>query len=310
MNAIKGKASLLLGVLSLIWGSSFILIKKGLIAFSPIQLGSLRILISGIVFLPYVLINIKKIKINRWKYILLFALMEVGIPPYLFAIAQTAVDSSTAGILNSLVPLFTLFTGIMFFRLSLNIPKLSGVLIGLMGAVFLIFIRTSLHDGPGFTIDISNMSGLLIILATFLYGFGTNLLKTYLQHVPGLFISAFSFVSMSIPAGICLLTTNILEMDLTAGRNLNSFLAVLTLSIAGSAVAIYLYSVIVQEANALFASFVTYFIPFVSLVWGFLDGEPLNMMQFFCLACILAGIYLTNKGEAREKREEVTGEKT
>ncbi len=128
---------MLLAVLSLIWGSSFILIKKGLIAFSPVQLGSLRILISGIVFLPYVLFNIKKIKISKLKYILLFALMEVGIPPYLFAIAQTAVDSSTAGILNSLVPLFTLFTGIVFFRLSFNISKLSGVLIGLMGAVLM-----------------------------------------------------------------------------------------------------------------------------------------------------------------------------
>jgi drug/metabolite transporter (DMT)-like permease len=304
MNNIKGKACVLLGVLSLIWGTSFILIKKGLIAFSPIQVGSLRILISGIVFLPYVLFNIKKVKMNKWKYILLFALLEVGIPPYLFAIAQTAVDSSTAGILNSLVPLFTLFTGIMFFRLSFNISKLSGVLIGLMGAVFLIFTRASLHDGPGFAVDFSNMYGLLILLATLLYGFGTNLLKAYLQDVPGLLISAFSFVSMSIPAGIILLTTNIFEMDLTTGQNLNSFLAVLTLSIAGSAIAIYLYSVIVQESSALFASFVTYFIPFVSLMWGYLDKEPLNIMQFFSLACILAGIYLTNKGETRRKENQ------
>lgn len=284
-------------ILAVIWGSSFILIKKGLIAFSAGQVASLRIIISGIAFLPFVLLNLKKIPLHKLKYILAFGILEIGIPPYLFSIAQTAIDSSTAGILNSLVPLFTLLTGILFFRLSFNFAKLGGVLIGLVGAVLLVFTRPG-ASGTDFSLDFANAYGLLIVLATLMYGYGSNILETHLQDVPGLVTAGFSFVAMSIPAGIYLVTTDIFQIDFGVRQNLTSFLAISVLSLFGSALAIYMFTILVRKSNALFGSFVTYLIPFVALGWGFLDGEPLHIIQLLCLMCILGGIFLANKGKA------------
>lgn len=293
MKTDKAQAIFLLLILTVIWGSSFILIKKGLTAFSPGQVGSLRIVISGLIFLPYLLFNLKKINPVKLKPIFWFGLAEIGIPPYLYSIAQTSVDSSTAGILNSLVPLFTLLIGVMFYGSRFDWGRIAGVMIGLAGAVFLVFSRTT--PGSGVAFDFSNALGLLIVLATVLYGFGGNLLQTSLRDVPGLMIAALSFVGMSIPAGIYLLFTDFAPFNLSVGTNLNAFLAISALSIFGSAVAIYLFSIVVKKSDALFASFVTYLIPFVALGWGVLDGESLNILHFICLICILLGIYLANK---------------
>lgn len=297
MKTDKWQSFVFLMILSVIWGSSFILIKKGLLAFHPGQVASLRIVISGLVFLPYVLLNLKKIPLEKMKYILAFGVLEIGIPPYLYSIAQTSIDSSTAGILNSLVPLFTLLTGFLFYRLAFSFAKLAGVLIGLVGAVLLVFARTN-GAGSGLTLDFANAFGLLIVLATVMYGFGSNILKTHLQEVPGLATSAFSFVAMSIPAGIYLLTTDIFQVDMGVRQNYMSFLAISALSLFGSALAIYLFTLLVQKSNALFGSFVTYLIPFVALGWGFLDGEPLNFIQILCLISILGGIFIANEGRA------------
>ena len=120
---VKANSVILLLILSLIWGTSFILIKKGLVAYSPGQVGSLRIMISGLIFLPYLIINYKKINFKVFKYIVAFAFLEIGAPPYLYSFAQTVVNSGTAGILNSLVPLFTLLTGFILFRIRTNFFK-------------------------------------------------------------------------------------------------------------------------------------------------------------------------------------------
>lgn len=301
MDKNKLQASLLLILLAFIWGSSFILIKKGLTAFTPGQVGSLRITITGLAFLPYVLLNTKRLKLEKFWFIIAFAVLEIGIPPYLYSIAQTHVDSGTAGILNSLVPLFTLLTGIMFFGLTFNVAKLGGVLLGLLGAVLLVFTRTGL-DGSGFQLDFTNAFGLLIVLATLMYGLGTNILKKFLSDVSGMVTVAFSFVILSIPAGAYLVTTDVFSIDYAVPKNLYALLALITLALMGSGLAMYLFTIVTKKTSALFASFVTYLIPFVALVWGFLDGEPLNVMQFVCLLFILGGIYIANKGRLKKNK--------
>jgi len=293
MKNEKTLAIFLLMVLTLICGSSFILIKKGLTAFSPGQVGSLRIVISGIIFLPYVLLNLKKINPGKLMPIFWFGLTEIGIPPYLYSIAQTSIPSSTAGILNSLVPLFTLLIGVLFFHQRTDWARITGVFIGLAGAVFLVFSRTA--PGSGVALDFSNGLGLLIVFATILYGIGGNVLQKSLNDVPGVMIAALAFVGMSIPAGIYLSFTGSSPFDFSVSTNLHAFLAISALSVFGSALAIYLFSIVVKKSDALFASFVTYLIPFVALGWGVLDGESLNILHFICLLCILSGIYLANK---------------
>lgn len=282
---------LLLLVLSLIWGSSFILIKKSLAGLSPLQTGSLRVLISALAFLPWIAVRRRHIPWRDMIPVMVFALCEVGIPPFLYAIAQTRVESSTAGILNSLVPLFTLITGAAFFAIKAARRDAAGVFLGLAGAVMLI-------GGKGFAFRSTDLYGLLIVLATILYAFAGNLLQTRLSGISPVDISALAFVSMGIPALMVLIVEG---FPVVSAATAPSLAAVTVLSLVGSAMAIILFSRLVQLAGALLASFVTYLIPVVALAWAALDGEMIAAWQLVALSGILAGVALVTR--ARKYRQ-------
>lgn len=293
----KLKSIVYLGILSLIWGTSFILIKKGLLAYPPDQVGELRVFIASLFFLPYIIKNYRKVNFSVYKYVFLFGLFEIGLPPYLYAFAQTVVSSSEAGILNSLVPLFTLLFGFFLFKVPTNFYKVSGVLLGLIGAILLIFFKS----GDFSSVNFSNSLGLLIVLATLMYGFASNIIKEYLQNESGLMITGVAFVSMAIPSLIYLLFTDFLTVTVTNEEALNSLGALVILAFMSSAVAMVIFAKLIQISNALFASFVTYLIPFVSILWGIFDGEYISPMSIIALVMILGGIYLANLDYYRRK---------
>ena len=295
MNKTKIESILYLVILSLIWGSSFILMKKGMLTYAPDQVASMRVLFAGLVFVPLIIKQFKNIPWDKFKYILIFALLEIGIPPFLYTYAQTKVDSSSAGILNSLVPLFTLFVGVVMFKLRYHWLTTIGVIVGLLGAFIITFLKAGRTDVAEF--HLANSWGLLIVLATFFYGIAGNILKEKLSDVSSSLLTAISFVSLAIPAGIYLFTTNFAHIPLSDSGNLHSFLAIVTLAIFGSSFAIWLFSHLIKKSNALFASFVTYLIPFVSMLWGWMDGENISLFHFFSLLVIFTGIYIANFGE-------------
>ena len=301
MNKSRIESFIILAVLSLIWGSSFILMKKGLLAFDAVQVASLRIIFAGLVFVPFIIKNFRKIPWNKYGYIILFALLEVGIPPYLYTFAQTHVDSSSAGILNSLVPLFTLIAGFFFFRLRFHWVITAGVLTGLIGALLLTFFKMQGNHGASF--DLGNSWGLLIVLATFLYGMASNIIKEHLYNVSSSMLTAVAFVSLSVPAALILLTTNIFSVPFTNTVHIHALIAIIILSVFGSALAILIFSKLIHLSNALFASFVTYFIPFVSLLWGWLDNEKISPIHFSSLLVIFLGIYIANLGEKLQQNK-------
>jgi len=296
----KVKSIMFLILLSFIWGTSFILIKKGLLAYSPAQAGALRVAIAGIVFVPYVIKNFRKINFSVYKYILLFGLCEIGIPPYLYAFAQTQVSSSEAGILNSLVPLFTLLFGFFIFKVPTNFYKVTGVLIGLVGAILLIFFES----GDFENVDFSKSLGLMIVLATLLYGFASNIIKVYLQNESSIMITGVTFISVAIPSIIYLFSTDFFSVTFANPDALNSLGALTLLALMGSALAMVLFAKLVQISNALFASFVTYLIPFVAILWGIIDNEYISPMSIIALVMILGGIYLANL-ERRKNNDKV-----
>ncbi len=289
MQKDKAYSIVLLVVLSIIWGSSFILMKTGLTAYSWQQVAAMRISIAGLIFIPYVLFKIKAIK--KLKYILLFAFLEVGFPPFCFTFAQQYVDSSTAGILNSLVPLFTLLTGLFLFSVKTDFLKILGVSIGLFGALLIVAFK----QGSATFMDFSNAYGLLIVLATLMYGIAGNVLKEKLSDVSSMLITATSFTCLGIPAAIFLFSTGVTDIPLSNAHNLKAFLSITTLSIFGSALAIVIFNVLIKKSTALFASFVTYLVPFMALFWGALDGENISYIHFLSLILILLGISIANK---------------
>lgn len=273
-------------LLALIWGSSFILIKEGAKELTGWQIGALRIFAAGIAFLPFALIHIRQLPREKIPLVLLTGLLGNLFPAFLFAIAiDKKIDSSLAGILNSLTPLFVIVIAVFFFKARIQSKKIAGVIIGFIGLLIL-----SITKGPvtanevGFT--------MLILLATIMYGINVNLVGTYLKGLNPVKMSTVSVGFLSVPTSIVLWLHPI---PFASEAMRNSVIAIVALGLLGSAAATVIFYALIKKAGGLFASLVTYAIPVVAIFWGMLDGENIGIVQLGCLAIILSGVYLANK---------------
>jgi len=278
----------LLVVLSLIWGSSFILIKKGLIGLSPYQLGALRIIFTAGFLLLIGFKSLTEIKLYQWKYIAITSLFGTFIPAFLFAVAETKVSSSICSILNSLTPLNTLLIGVLSFGLAFKRSQFIGVVIGLIGTAILIF------NGKQEDSNANYIYAVLVILASICYALNVNLIKRFLSDVKPLSITTGNFSVMLIPAVIILFSTDFIS-NVTLPTTQHSMLFIMVLGIVGTGVANILFFKLIQISSPVFASSVTYLIPIVAFFWGLLDHEMLTPFQFFGAFVILIGVNLANK---------------
>lgn len=279
----------LLIVMALIWGSSFILIKKGVAVFEPGQVGSLRILTASLVLLPVVIIHLRQVPKNKWKVLFFCGLLGNLLPSFLFSIAGAKLNSSVAGILNALTPLFTLIVGAVFFRLSISFAKVIGLLLGFLGCTLLIVMNASGE------FSFSNYYTLLPILATLFYGINANLIKRYLSDLRPLQIAALSIGSVGPIAGFYFFSTDVPRGTLESEPGMMALSYVLMLGIIGTAFATVLFNKVIQLAGPLFTTSVTYLIPVVAVMWGVADGEKLNLIHLISMLTIIAGVYLVNK---------------
>jgi drug/metabolite transporter (DMT)-like permease len=279
---------LLLTVLALIWGSSFILIKRGLVGLSPMQLGSLRIIFSALFLLLIGFKSITQIKQNQWKYIALTSLFGTFIPAFLFAIAQTQISSSVSSILNSLTPLNTLLIGAIGFGLTFKRTQVFGVIIGLIGTLLLIVNGAMNHPNQNYWYTI------LILIASVCYATNVNLLKKYLSDVKPLSITTGNFLVMIVPAFIVLFSTDFLTIVHEVEVK-NSMVYVMILGIVGTGIANIIFFKLIQMSSPVFATSVTYLIPVVAFFWGLLDAEMLTPIQFIGAFIVLTGVYLSSK---------------
>jgi drug/metabolite transporter (DMT)-like permease len=278
----------LLSILSLIWGSSFILIKKGLIGLTPIQLGSLRIIFAGIFLILVGFKSLSKISFQQWKFIALTALFGTFIPAYLFAIAQTEIDSSVSSILNSLTPLNTLVIGSLAFGLHFRRNQIIGVIIGLIGSALLILNGAINHPEQNY------YYALLVIIASVCYATNVNLVKKHLSGMAPLSITTGNFLVMLLPATLILYFTDFLDV-VSMPQVQHSMLFIVILGVIGTGIANIIFFKLIQLSSPVFATSVTYLIPIVAFFWGLLDNEMLTPIQFFGAFIILIGVYLSAK---------------
>ena len=275
-------------VLSLVWGSSYILIKKALIGLSPLQVGSLRTIISTVLLLLIGFSSLKSIPKDKWKWILITGLVSF-IPPFLFAYAQTEIDSALAAILNSLTPLATLIIGVGFYRFKIDKKQISGVIIGLIGSVLL------MYQGSVINPDQNLLYVFFIIFASILYAVQVNLLKVHLQDVSAVAITVGNFIFIFPLAVVIFFISDYKQIDINNKDVKVALFCILILSIVGTVFAKILFNKFVQIASPVFASSVTYTLPIVALFWGLLDGEVFTLNQLFATVIILTGVYLANK---------------
>ena len=285
----ENKKWIFLFLLALIWGSSFILIKKSLIGLSPMQLGSLRIIITGFILFIAGFNSLKNLSKNAIKWIALSGFLGTFFPAFLFAYAETEIDSAIASILNSIVPINTILFGFLAFNIISTKRQIIGVLIGFAGAILLISNGAAINPNQNY------WYALLVIIATVMYAFNINIIKRHLQNIPPLTIAVGNFMVIIVPAFLVLIYSGFFTQQVLQGPNFSiSIFYVFLLSLFGTAIAKVLFNNLVQISTPVFASSVTYIMPIVAVFWGLLDNEVFSFWQGIATLIILGGVYLAN----------------
>ncbi len=278
-------------ILSIVWGSSFILIKKGLVGLSAIEVGSFRIIFAAVFLILIGLRSIMKIKKRQWKWMVISGLLGNFFPVYLFSFAETEIDSAIASILNAATPLMTLFFGALFFKAVFNQNKILGVVIGLLGTAGLILSGASINP------DQNYLYSLLVIIAASCYAMNVNILKTHMSDISPLAIAAGSFTVLLLPTLVILYFSGFFERELSNIVLQQSIGYVAILGVIGTGVAMIIFNKLVQISDPVFTTSVTYTIPVVALGWGILDGEVFSAWQLISAFVILIGVFIVNRSK-------------
>ena len=286
LSSLKKNYGLLL-LLGIIWGSSFILIKKGIVVYTTKEVAMLRLGIAWLTLLPFTWKSIKSTPKKAWKPLAIVGLFGNGIPAFLFTEAQSELDSSLIGILNALVPLFTFIIAIFVFKTKWKISNLIGILIGLTGAIWLI-------AGGGLVLDHAHYAW-LIVIATLCYSISLNTIKVYLQEMSSIQISSLAFMFIGPPCILGLAFSEFYPTLMSTKGSWQALAYITILAVLGTSVALVLFNKLVKNSTAIFASSVTYLIPIIAVFWGIIDGEQIRINHFLGTGIIFTGIYLVNK---------------
>lgn len=285
-----GRALTLLILLSLIWGTSFILMKKGLVVFSPGELGSIRVAAASIFLLPLAIIKLKELKNHHYKQLFASGMMGIFFPAFLFAVAQTRLESSVTGIMNSLTPIITLVIGVLFFQQRFRRQSIIGIIVGLVGTAILITANS------GGKIEGVNLYALLVILACLFYATNLNYIKYKIPDVGALTITSVSLMLIGPLALVYLF--GFTEFTQKISHHPGAWAAfgfILLLGFMSTSLATILFNKLVKISSPLYTSSVTYLIPVVAVLWGLSDNEQLFPGHIIGMIAIIGGVYLANR---------------
>jgi len=297
-NTTSLQAYLLLIFLSIVWGSSFLLMKKGMVAsdgssiFSPYQVAALRMGIAGLVLSPFMFIHRKEINKTNFIPAILVGLCGNGIPAFLFTYAETGINTSLAGMLNATTPVFTVLIAVLVFKNKFLGLNYLGVFLGFIGALMLVYFGGG-SDG----VDNSQIfSASLVLIACFLYGISVNIMRNYLHSLKPIAITSFSLISVGLPCLIFLFSTDYFEILKTHPEAWKAMGFITILSLVGTALSVVVFYYLIRMTSAIFASSVTYLIPVTAMFLGVIEyGEVINIEQFMAIGVILCGVWLINK---------------
>lgn len=286
----KAISWIILIALSLVWGSSFILMKQGLRAFTSDEVAGLRITIASAFMLPFLFKHYKIDLKTNLKGLLLMGVFGNLIPAFLFTKAETQISSSLTGMLNALTPMFTILIGMIAFNHKINKNQIMGVLIGLIGAIALVTLGDDENDQSK-----NILYCLLVAAATLCYAISVNGIKAYLGHVNSLTATVWSFTLIGPVAAIYLFGfTDVVNHATNHPEGLRSLSYIAILAIVGSALSVVVFNVLIKLSGSVFAASCTYLIPIVAIGWGLFDGEIINLFQMLAVLVIIAGIWMIN----------------
>lgn len=285
---IGAQSWFLLLFLTLIWGSSYILMKKGLQVFSPIQVASWRLTVSGLACLPFLRKAVAYFPAEKYGKIFFVAMIGSGIPAFLFATAISRISSSAGGIINSLSPLFTVLTGLLFWKIHPQPIKVLGILTGFCGALLLVF------GAHGFSFSGDLVFAVLPVVATFCYGLNSNFVRQHFPDSNSFLLTVLGMSMVCIPAAVVLTASGFFKTLQQPG----AWLALAYISILGTfgtVLSNVMFYRLIQLSGPLFAASVTYLIPIVAIAWGIGDHENISVYHLGGLALILTGVYFVSR---------------
>lgn len=263
--------------------------KRTLMFYSNNALGALRITFAGLVLLPFVFTRFRKLTKRQWFWLVIVGLIGNTFPAFLFAKAQTGIDSSLAGILNSTTPLFTLIVGLLFYKIKTHWINYVGIILGFVGAIMIIIAKN------GGNIDFNIQYSMYVILATVFYAFNLNVIKYNLKDTDPYTIAIVSYSIVLFPAIIYLFTGTNFMQSLSQEGAASALIYPAVLGIFGSAIAIVIFNNLIKMSGVLFAASVTYLIPIVASIIGFIDGEIFKPIYILWVLLILVGVFMVNK---------------
>ena len=287
----------LLILLAMIWGTSFILMKKGLVVFSALELGATRVTVASMLLLPFALRHVRQVERSRFKWLLLSGIVGTLIPAFLFAYAETKLASGLAGVLNALTVAFTLLVGALFFGQRITWLRAAGIAAGLLGTVVLMGLGGSGGDATP-TGQGNAWYGLYIVLATLGYGLSVNIIKHHFHGIPSVAVTGLLLMLIGGPAAVYLLvgTDFIYKLQHAPGA-WTAFGYIALLATMSTAVAMVLFNKLIQQSTALFAASNTYLVPIMALAWGLLDGEVINGWHLLGMGIILLSVFIINRAK-------------
>ena len=271
-------------------GSFFLFIKKIVIVLTPIELGAGRVFLAAVFLLPWVFKGIKTIPRDKFKWLLGIGILGNLFPAFIFSWVGSKLNSSLAGTLNSTTPIFVLIIGALFFATKIQKFQIVGIIVAFIGSILLVM---SGNDGE---LNFANPYALLAMSATLMYGFNVNIVSKYLQDIPPLQLTAVAFFFVGLVAMVVLFFTDFYT-KVSAPENREITIYLLCLAGINTSMALVLFNYMLQISSPVFASSVTYLIPIVATVAGFMDGEVISIWHYIGMAVILIGVYLINKTE-------------
>ena len=276
-----------IGLLALIWGSGFLWIKLGIRGLSPVEVTLARLVLGSAVL--FIVVAIQRGSLPRapmvWMHIAVAALFGNAAPYLLFAVGEQHVASATAGMLNATTPLWTVAIALgTRHQRAITARQAAGLMIGFAGAV-LIFSPWQTAAG------LASVGAVESLAAAASYAVGFVYMDRFLARrgIGLVVLSACQLGAASVLLAIALGITGAPAPELDA----SVVASILILGLIGTGVAYVLNYQIIASVGATAASTVTYLLPVVAIVLGFLVlGEHITLPDLAGIALILAGVAL------------------
>ncbi|WP_447004441.1 DMT family transporter [Saccharothrix isguenensis] len=281
-----------MGVLALIWGSSFLWIKIALTGLSPIQITFTRTVLGTLVLVALVYWNKQRLPRDKqsWVHLSLAAFFSTALPFALFAIGEQTVDSGVAGVLNATTPLWALGIGLALgTERQRNPARLAGLVLGFAG-VLLIF-------APWQKAGLASWGALACLAAAASYAVAYAYIGRTVsgRGLSSMQISSTQLVAATGMTAIAMPVAGLQPVQLSWPP----LIAVAILGVFGTGVAFALYYRVMEDEGPTNATMVGYLLPVVSVLLGALFlGEALNARVVIGMVVVLVGVALTRRQPA------------